>query len=241
MLIIPAIDLKNGCVVRLYQGAGKEKVYSRDPARAARHWAASGARMLHVVDLDGALSGKLKNLEQLKSIIRAVDIPVEFGGGLRQMDAIKKLLGAGVWRVVLGTKAAEDGRFLKKACASFKGRVIASIDARQGKVLVRGWEKSGKGLTILGLAARLKKSGIEEAVYTDIAKDGTLSGPNIQGTKELLKASGLKLIASGGVSSLSDIRRLKSLEKMGLTGIIVGKALYEARFTLAEALKLAGS
>lgn len=238
MLIIPAIDLKDGCVVRFVQGRLNMKIYSRDPVKTAKHWAKQGAKMIHVVDLDGAFTGKPKNLGALKEIVKAVKAPVNFGGGARNAKIIEEVLGLGVRRVILGTKAVEDLSFLKKIFKRFKERIIVSIDTKEGRVLTKGWKVRSKGTDILKFARALKEIGFKEAIYTDILKDGTLKGPDLQGVKALLKGTGLKVIASGGVSSLDDIRRLKALKKGGLTGVIVGKALYEGRFTLKEALKL---
>lgn len=239
MLIIPAIDLKDGCVVRLTQGSLKEKkVYSRDAVKTAKHWLRQGAELIHVVDLDGATTGEPKNIEIAKQIVKATSAPIEFGGGIRSIEAIKSLIDAGAMRVVLGTKAIEDRAFLKKAFKQFKDKVIVSIDSRGGKVLVKGWLKESNKLETITLAKELKALGFKEIIYTDISKDGTLKGPDIKGIKALLKATGLKVIASGGVSCLDDIRKLKTLEKKGISGVIIGKALYEAKFTLTQALKL---
>jgi len=238
MLIIPAIDLKDGCVVRYVQGKSDKKVYSRDPVKVARHWVKQGAKLLHIVDLDGAFSGSPKNLHLVKAIAKEIPVPIQFGGGVRSLAAIKKVLGLGVARVVLGTKAVEDKAFLEKAFKQFKERLIVSIDAKDGKVMVKGWKARHASLDILTLAQRLKKTGFKQLIYTNTLKDGTLTGPDIKGIKELLKRSGLSLIASGGVATLDDIYRLKMLEKDGLAGVIIGKALYEGRFTLAQAIKL---
>ena len=238
MLIIPAIDIKDGCVVRYVQGRLDKKVYSKDPVKTARHWVKSGAKLLHVVDLDGAMSGKQKNLQFVKEIAQSVDVPVQFGGGVRNIETIKKLLGLGIRRVVLGTRAVEDGVFLKQAFKKFKDKIIVSIDAKDNRVLIKGWKASAKSKDLVTFAKALKQAGFKNLIYTDTSKDGTLSGPNIKGIKNLLKQSGLHIIASGGISSLDDIYRLKQLEKQGLEGVIVGKALYEGKFTLSQALKL---
>ena len=240
MLIIPAIDLQDGCVVRLVQGRTDKKVYSKDPAKTAKHWVKQGAKLIHVVDLDGAFTGSPKNLKAVKEIVANVDVPVEFGGGVRSIGSIKSILKAGVWRVVLGTKAVEDKTFLKKAFDQFGEQVIVSIDAKAGIVQVKGWRASAKGMGVLKFAGLIEDAGFKEVIFTDTAKDGTLSGPNIQEIKSLLRDSGLKVIASGGVSKLEDLYKLEKLEKLGLTGEIVGKALYEGRFTLTQAIKLAG-
>lgn len=238
MLIIPAIDLRGGKVVRLFQGKfDQEKVYSADPVKVAKHWARQGAKFLHIVDLDGASSGAPKNLEVLKKIISRVGIPVEFGGGVRSIKTISKLLKLGVQRVVLGTKAASDAEFLKKARKKFGEKIIVSIDAKSDKVLTQGWNRKASKTT-LDFAKELKKIGFRQLIYTDISKDGTLSGPNILGIKKLLKETGLNVIASGGVSNLKDLVNLSKLKKQGVVGAIVGKALYEGKFTLTQALKL---
>lgn len=235
MLIIPAIDLKDGCVVRFVQGYKDKKVYSRDPLKTARFWAGQGAEILHVVDLDGAMRAKAKNLPAVKKIIAGVGVPVQFGGGVRSIALIKKLLGWGVKRVILGTRAAQDEKFLKQALRLFKRKIIVSIDGRNEKLMIKGWKSGAGRMNIYDFALRLKKAGLREVIYTDTSKDGTLKGPNIIGVKAMLKKSGLKVIASGGISGLEDLRRLKALEKDGLSGIIVGKALYEGRFSLREA------
>jgi len=238
MLIIPAIDLRGGKVVRLFQGKFDcQKVYSADPVKVAKHWAKQGAKFLHIVDLDAAASGKLKNFEVLKKIIDQVGIGVEFGGGVRSIETISQLLSLGVIRVILGTRAASDAKFLKQAWKKFGERIIVSIDAKCGKVLTHGWNcKVAK--TALVFAKELKTIGFKQLIYTDISKDGTLAGPNISGIKELIKGTGLKVIASGGVASLNDLLKLKKLQKKGCAGVIIGKALYEGKFTLVEALKL---
>ncbi len=237
MLIIPAIDIKDGYVVRFVQGRLDKKIYSRDPIKTAKHWLRQGAKRIHIVDLDGAFSGSPKNLDIVKQIVKIVDVPVQFGGGVRKIDTIKILLDYGVGRIVLGTKAAEDNNFLKKAFKKFKNKIIVSIDAKGENILTKGWRANYKGINAVRFGRNLKDMGFKDVIYTDILKDGTLKGPNIKTTKNLLKETSLKVIASGGVSSLDDILRLKFLEKNGLIGVIIGKALYEGRFTLSEALK----
>jgi phosphoribosylformimino-5-aminoimidazole carboxamide ribotide isomerase len=239
MLIIPAIDLKDGNVVRLYQGKGDEKVYSRNPVVVARHWKKQGASMIHVVDLDGAFTGEPKNLAALKSIAEAVDTPIEFGGGLRTKDIIREVFALGVKRVVLGTKAVEDKIFLREVYEEFGAKLIVTIDAKNGIVLTQGWQESSSGKkTAVDFGLELKEMGFPEVIYTDTSKDGTLRGPNIPALEELLTRTGLKVIASGGVSSIEDVMALAKLAPQGLTGAIVGKALYEERFMLKEALNL---
>ena len=238
MLIIPAIDLKGGKVVRLFQGKFNcQKVYSSDPVKVAKHWVKQGAKFLHIVDLDGAASGSLKNLEVLKKIVNQVGAGVEFGGGVRSIETISKLLGLGVQRVILGTRAASDAKFLQQAWKKFGKKIIVSIDAKEGKVLTQGWNCSAAKTTLV-FAQELKRIGFKQLIYTDISKDGTLAGPDISGIKKLLGQTQLNVIASGGVSELQDLIKLAKLGKQGLSGVIIGKALYEGKFTLAEALKL---
>lgn len=239
MLIIPAIDIQDGCVVRFVQGRFNKKIYSRYPLRTAKHWVSQGAKLIHLVDLDGALYGKIKNLDIVRELVKNVNVPVQFSGGVRDIDTIKMLLGLGLYRVSLGTKAIEDEGFLKKAFKLFKDKIIVSCDAKSNNILIKGWRVNSKGKNILDFIRGLKAMGFKELIYTDILKDGTLQGPNIKEIKLLLKETGMKLIASGGISSLDDISRLKLLENKGLCGIIIGKALYEGRFTLRQALKLA--
>jgi phosphoribosylformimino-5-aminoimidazole carboxamide ribotide isomerase len=239
MLIIPAIDLQDGCVVRFVQGRLNKKIYSRDPVKTARHWVKQGARLLHVVDLDGAFSGVPVNLDRVKEIVAAIAVPIEFGGGVRDLAAVREILGLGVQRVVLGTRAVEDKKFLAAAFASFGERVIVSLDAQGTKLMVKGWQAASRGEDVFTFAARLREMGFSEIIYTDTQKDGTLKGPNIKNIKALLAKSGLRVIASGGISSLEDIKKLKALEKSGLSGIIMGKSLYEGKFTLPAALRLA--
>lgn len=237
MLIIPAIDLKDGAVVRLVQGKFNKKVYSRDPVKVARHWVRQGAKFLHLVDLDGAFSGKPKNFSLVKDIVRNISVPVELGGGIRSLAAIKSILNSGVARVVLGTKAVEDEGFLKKALLTFREKVIVAVDAKEGKVMVKGWKAGYKNTDALKFCLSLKKLGFKELIYTDTLKDGTLTGPNIKEIKRVLKAVGIRIVASGGISKLGDLDRLKRLEREGLSAVIIGKALYEGKFTLPQALK----
>lgn len=223
--------------MRYVQGKLDRKVYSRDPVKTAKHWVKQGAQVLHVVDLDGAFTGVQKNLKLVRDVAENAGVPVQFGGGIRSLETIKKALGFGIWRVVLGTKAVEDKVFLKKAFKEFGDSIIVSIDAKEGSVLTKGWKAAQKGTDIISFGLALKELGFRELIYTDTLKDGTLTGPNIKGIKSLLKETGLHIIASGGIACLEDIHKLKVLENQGVTGVITGKALYEGRFTLKEALK----
>lgn len=236
MLIIPAIDIQEGCVVRFVQGRLDKKVYSRDPVKTAKHWQRQGAELLHVVDLDGAFSGRPKNLDIVRQIAKLVDVPIQFGGGIRHIDTIRILLECGIRRVVLGTMAAQNRDFLAKVFKKFQDKVIVSLDAKGQNILTGGW-KAKQDIDLISFGCDLKGMGFKQVIYTDVLKDGTLKGPNIKGIKNLLKETGLKVIASGGISSLEDMLRLKLLEKAGLSGVIIGKSLYEGRFTLTEALK----
>lgn len=237
MLIIPAIDLKNSRVVRLSQGDfGREKVYADEPAEAAKLWARQGAKFLHIVDLDGAAGGAPRNLDSLKKIIFEAAIPLEFGGGIRSAEAIEEVLGLGVERVVLGTRAASDSDFLKDAFRRFGGKIIVSIDVKAGMISTQGWQSSHTGKSALDFARELKSFGFKQVIYTDISRDGMLCGPDIAGIRKLAEASGLSVIASGGVSSLKEITELKKVE--AVAAVIIGKALYEGKISLPEALKL---
>jgi len=240
MLIIPAIDIKAGQVVRLTQGKfDQQKVYADCPASIAKHWAKLGAQFLHIVDLDGASGAGVKNLDSLKEIIREAGIPLEFGGGVRDLETIRQLLVLGVSRVVLGTRAAVDRKFLLEAAKEFGKKVIVSIDAKDGLVMVEGWQSvNGAGRKAIDFAKELKDAGFSQVIYTDVSTDGMLCGPNLFGIKQLSKESGLQIIASGGVSSLKDLEDLKGLADDGVVGVIIGKALYENKFTLTEALKV---
>jgi phosphoribosylformimino-5-aminoimidazole carboxamide ribotide isomerase len=236
MLIIPAIDIKEGKVVRLRQGKfNAKKIYSSNPIETARHWQRQGAKLIHLVNLDGASTGRIKNLPLVKELVKRINIPVEYGGGIRDIRTIERLLNMGMYRVVVGT-CALNKVFLAKLFKRFKDKVIVSIDAKAGRVFTQGWVVKSKVLSPDCLAGSLKKIGFREVIFTDIARDGMLKGPSIGETKKILRV-GLRVIASGGVSSLQDILRLAALSKQGLTGVIVGKALYEAKFTLSEALK----
>lgn len=237
MTIIPAIDLRNGRCVRLTQGRkDSTKVYDGHPVDVAQTFAASGAEMLHVVDLDGAFAEpNSTNRRVLSEIIQAVDIPIQFGGGLRRHEDIEQVVELGVTRVVLGTVAAESPETLMKMIDLFSSRRIAvGIDAQQGRVVTHGWEQT-ESVSALTLARRVAGLGVERIIYTDVARDGMLHGPNIEQTC-LIAGTGVKVTASGGVSSLQDLKELQAVSDIGIDSVIVGKAFYEGRFTLEEAL-----
>ncbi|WP_066637137.1 1-(5-phosphoribosyl)-5-[(5-phosphoribosylamino)methylideneamino]imidazole-4-carboxamide isomerase [Desulfolucanica intricata] len=239
MLIIPAIDLREGRCVRLVEGRlDRETVYSDDPVAMARSWQEQGARWLHVVDLDGAFAGVPKNLEVIKKIVAAVDIPVQVGGGIRNVEAIETLFNIGVTRVILGTVAIQKPELVKEVCSKFDEGIIVGIDGRNGKVAIEGWGVTVEKTT-LELALEMKSFGVKRVLFTDIRRDGTLRGPNLEATGELARRSGLKVIASGGVSSLEDLRALKKLEADGVESAIMGKALYAGTVKLKDALMIA--
>ena len=240
MLVIPAIDLKNGKCVRLMQGRKSEMtVYNENPVDVAKEFAASGAQMIHVVDLDGAFNGaESPNRAVVREIVRAIDVPIEFGGGVRSLQDVEDLRAAGVARVVVGTVAAESPRLLKDFVAKFTSTVCVGIDAREGRVMTRGWE-SATPLLAVELARSVAECGVQRIIYTDIARDGMLGGPNIEQTLAVARAANVNVTASGGVSSLDDIKRLRDADDSRLDSVIVGKALYEGKFTLEEAIRAA--
>ena len=235
-VVIPAIDLRGGRCVRLVQGrADAETVYADDPVAVARSFAEAGARRLHVVDLDGAFEGLPRNLDVVTAIVQAVDIPVQLGGGIRDMAAVDEVLRRGVQWVVLGTAAAENPALVEEACRKHPGRILVGIDARDGKAAVRGWVE-GTGLDAVELAREMGRRGVREIVFTDIARDGMLQGPNVEALGRMT-GTGLRIIASGGVSSVEDVRVLSRIP--GVSGIIIGKAVYTGAVRLEDALAAA--
>ncbi len=234
MKIYPAIDLKDGKCVRLKQGrADAVTVYSEDPVAIARQWADAGGDWLHVVDLDGAFAGHPVHLEVVREISRAISIPVEFGGGLRTDDDIRRMLEAGVSRVVLGTRACADPDALAALVKTFGDRLAVGIDARNGRVQVKGWVETTDTLAV-DLAGRVSTLGVSTIIYTDTATDGMLTGPNIEGVRQLCRAVEANVIASGGISTCADIAALAGLNFPNLDGVIVGKALYEGAVTIPD-------
>ncbi|MFA5060247.1 MAG: 1-(5-phosphoribosyl)-5-[(5-phosphoribosylamino)methylideneamino]imidazole-4-carboxamide isomerase [Candidatus Omnitrophota bacterium] len=237
MIIIPAIDIKDGKVVRLSQGRFQEiTIYSSDPVAFAKKWETAGASLIHIVDLDGAEKGEMKNFDAIAKISKAVKVPLEVGGGIRKRDDILRVLGQGISRVVLGTRVVEDRAFLKEILKDWKERIVVSLDCSHGIVTQKGWT-SVSNLKATDFAKELQDMGLTQLIYTDIARDGTLRGPNLTSIKEILDSVTIPVIASGGVSNLEDI---KSLKKLGshLWGAIVGKALYEGNFELKDAISL---
>ena len=239
MLIIPAIDLSEGQVVRLARGDMKQKtVYSDDPVAMARRWAEEGAQILHVVDLDGAVSGTCTNLAQVAKIVEAIDIPVELGGGLRTVEDVHDVLALGVRWAIMGTAALRSRSELEKAIAQFGEQIIVGIDARDGKVAVEGWIE-GSDIEAIQLAQQMELLGVERLICTDIATDGMLTGPNLAAMRQFCAAVDIPIVASGGVSSVEDVKALRELEPLGLLGCIVGRALYTGDLALPEAIAAA--
>ncbi len=240
MIVIPAIDLRNGLCVRLMQGRKSEvTVYNENPVEVAQEFASAGAEMIHVVDLDGAFNeADSPNRSVVGKIVDAVDVPIEFGGGVRSLEDVQDLCDAGVARVVLGTVAAESPGALTDFVTQFSSKICVGIDARDGRVMSRGWETSTPVMAV-DLARSVAKCGVERIIYTDIARDGTLSGPNLEQTLAVIRAGNVRVTASGGVSSLDDIKRLRNAGEPLLDSVIVGKALYEGKFKLEEAIRVA--
>jgi phosphoribosylformimino-5-aminoimidazole carboxamide ribotide isomerase len=237
MIVIPAIDLKDGAVIRLNQGRIKQQTrYSSDPVAVALEWQAQGAQWLHVVDLGGAFSGQPKHRTILQRMVNAIDVPIQFGGGLRSSDAIEAVLKIGVERAILGSAALTNPELVECVVNQYGERIAVAIDSREGRVSISGWQKDLE-VSPLALTSRLKAAGITRIVYTDITRDGTLKGSNFEETKRMAKETGLAVIASGGVSTLDNIRSMRPLQAVGVEGLIVGKALYEKRFTLTEAIQ----
>lgn len=236
-VIIPAIDLRDGRCVRLVQGRlDEETVYSDDPVAVARTFAAAGAQRIHVVDLDGAFDGLPRNLEAAQAIARAVDVPVQLGGGIRDLAAIERVLESGMRWVILGTVAIEQPELVDEACHRYPGRVLVGIDARDGRVAVRGWTE-GTEQDAVALARDMGRRGVDEIIFTDIAKDGMLQGPNVEALRMMARDSGLRVIASGGVTNVKDVASVAAID--GVSGIIIGKALYEGTLQLDAALAAA--
>ena len=242
MQIIPAIDLKNGRCVRLTQGRKADvTVYDENPVAVAQSFADAGAEMIHVVDLDGAFQGgESRNRAVVAKIVEAIEVPVEFGGGIRSREEVQHLLELGIARVVLGTVAAESPAHLRGFVDRFGSKVCVGVDARDGHVMTRGWETATRVMAV-ELARVVAGCGVERIVYTDIARDGMLTGPNVEQTLAVVRAANVHVTASGGVSSLDDIKRLRDVNEPLLDSVIVGKALYEGKFKLEEAVRIANS
>lgn len=237
MLIIPAIDLKDGQCVRLKQGRMDEAtVFPNTPAAQAAHWLEQGARRLHVVDLNGAFAGKPKNASAIKDIVKAIgdEIPIQLGGGIRDLDTIERCLDDGISYVIIGTAAVKNPGFLHNACSAFPGQIIVGLDAREGRVAVDGWSKL-TGHDVIDLAKKCEDYGVEGIIYTDIGRDGMLSGINIDATVKLAQSLRIPVIASGGLSSMDDIRALCAVEYEGISATIAGRAIYDGSLDFAAA------
>ncbi|MDY6843171.1 MAG: 1-(5-phosphoribosyl)-5-[(5-phosphoribosylamino)methylideneamino]imidazole-4-carboxamide isomerase [Thermodesulfobacteriota bacterium] len=238
MLIIPAIDIKDGKCVRLMKGNFEdETIYSDSPLEMAKRWAKEGAELIHIVDLDGAREGRAKNEDKIKHIAHTVNIPIQLGGGIRDLETMERYLSLGISRVILGTATLLDENLVIEASKRFPGKVVAGIDAKDGFVAIKGWVEVTNTRTT-SLAKHLEDKGISAIIFTDIDKDGTRSGVNIKATQEILDAVSIPVIASGGISTLKDVEKLLPLEKCGLAGIITGRALYAGSLDLKEAIAL---
>ncbi|MEO5377360.1 MAG: 1-(5-phosphoribosyl)-5-[(5-phosphoribosylamino)methylideneamino]imidazole-4-carboxamide isomerase [Magnetococcus sp. DMHC-6] len=240
MIVIPAIDLKDGQCVRLFQGdMNQNTVYSNNPAAMAQQWSNQGAKRLHVVDLDGAFAGKPVNASSIQAILNAVTIPVQLGGGVRNLDTIASSLEMGIFRIILGTIACQDPALVQEACRLFPGRISVGIDAKDGYVAVRGWAEI-TNLKVIDLARRFENVGVSEIIFTDIRRDGALQGPNIPATLELAEAISIPVILSGGITSIEDFRalakhRVPFASGGYISGVITGKALYDGRVDFQQA------
>jgi phosphoribosylformimino-5-aminoimidazole carboxamide ribotide isomerase len=238
VIVIPAIDLKEGKCVRLEQGLmNRDTVFNDDPGAQARVWQDQGAELLHIVDLDGAFAGKPKNRSAIEAIVKALTIPTQLGGGIRDLSTIEAYLDLGIDRVIIGTAAQRNPKLVEDACLRFPGRVVVGIDAKNGMVAVQGWAEL-TGVTAVELAKQFEGFGVSAIIYTDISRDGMMQGPNIEATRGLAESVSIPVIASGGVSSLQDIRNLMAVEQSGVTGVITGKAIYTGALNLAEAIAL---
>jgi len=238
MLIIPAIDIKDGRCVRLFQGEmDKETVYFESPLDAARHWVSEGATFIHIVDLNGAVEGRPVHTREVQAICGVNGLSVELGGGLRSLEAVEAALALGVSRVVVGTAAYDNAEFLRILCKKFPEKIVVGIDARGGKVAIKGWKET-TAMDAGELAKRCEQDGASRIIYTDISRDGTREGVNLDETLKIARAVKIPIIASGGVANLEDIRALKPLEKEGVEGVIVGRALYVGGVALKDAIKV---
>jgi phosphoribosylformimino-5-aminoimidazole carboxamide ribotide isomerase len=241
MLLIPAIDIKDGHCVRLEQGdMNRSTVFSEDPAAMAKHWLSKGARRLHLVDLNGAFAGKPKNEAAIKSILKAVgsDIPVQLGGGIRDLETIERLLDDGISTIIIGTAAVKNPGFLQDACTAFAGHIMVGLDAKDGKVATDGWSKL-TGHEVIDLAKKFEDYGAEAIIYTDIGRDGMLKGINLEATVKLAQSVRIPVIASGGLSSKKDIQALCAVEDEGVMGVIAGRSIYTGDIDLTEAQQYA--
>ena len=239
MIIFPAIDIRGGKCVRLEEGRfDRETVFAENPVEAARRWVEAGSKWLHIVDLDGARAGKPVNLKVVEEIAGTFDVRIQLGGGIRTAANVDEVLAAGVQRVILGSVAVKSPELVRQVCADYGERIVIGIDARGGEVAVEGWEKAGL-VQVEELALRMKEAGASRIIYTDISRDGMLTGVNVAATLQLADKSGLKIIASGGVRGMEDILALQPLTERGVEGVIIGKALYTGAISIKDALRVA--
>jgi len=238
MKLYPAVDLKDGKCVRLEQGLmDKDTIFNDNPGAQALDWERQGAELLHIVDLDGAFAGEPKNRDAIESILKAITIPAQLGGGIRDIATIEAYLALGLSRVIIGTAAQRNPELVREACAQFPGQIVVGIDAKNGMVAVQGWAEV-TDVTAVELAKKFEGFGVSAIIYTDISRDGMLQGPNLEATRSLAEAVAIPVIASGGVSSLKDIENLMAIEASGITGVITGKAVYTGAIKLSEAIAL---
>ncbi|MBI5555948.1 MAG: 1-(5-phosphoribosyl)-5-[(5-phosphoribosylamino)methylideneamino]imidazole-4-carboxamide isomerase [Elusimicrobia bacterium] len=238
MMILPAIDLRGGQCVRLEQGKlEQETIYSKDPVFIAKLFQAKGTKRLHIIDLDGAFAGVVQNLEIIEKICKEVNMPVQVGGGMRKMEIIDKVIGAGASKVILGTIAITNPPLLDEALEKYPNKIIVAIDARKGKVAIGGW-KDETQVKATDLAIKMKKAGVKEILYTDIMCDGMMEGPNLKGIKSMAQKGGMAVIAAGGISTIKDVEKINELASFGVEGMVIGKALYTETIKLEEAIKL---
>jgi phosphoribosylformimino-5-aminoimidazole carboxamide ribotide isomerase len=240
MIIIPAVDIKNGKCVRLLQGRmDDETVYSDDPHAMASKWIRLGAQLIHVIDLDGAFAKAPQNKESIRKILESVNVPIQLGGGIRNEETVHMYLEMGVKRVIIGTGAIKEPKFVKKVCKTYPGQIVVGIDARNGKVAIDGWTQTTR-IEALELAKAFEDCGVAAINFTDIHRDGMQTGPNLDATLRLAEAVSIPVVASGGISSIEDIKNLLPLEAAGVAGVIIGKALYSGKLDLKAALDLTG-
>ncbi len=238
MIIIPAVDIKNGKCVRLFQGRfDSETVFSDDPAAMAKRWESEGAEIIHVIDLDGAVGKSPKNLNSIKRIIESVEAYIQVGGGIRTAKTVKMYLDLGVKRVIIGTEAIKNPKFVKDACKAFPDQIVVGIDARDGLVAIEGWTETTR-IKAVDLARRFEDCGVAAINFTDIHRDGMETGPNIEATRHIAEAVSIPVVASGGVSTIEDIKKLMPLEAVGVVGVITGRALYSGSLSLKAAIEV---
>lgn len=241
MIIIPAVDIKQGKCVRLLQGRMEDTtLYSDSPVTMAQKWEAKGAQLIHIVDLDGAFAKEVVNIDAIKQILSGINAPIQVGGGIRELKTIQMYIEAGVSKVIIGSEAVYNPQLVKDACKRFPGKIVVGIDARDGMVATEGWSQTSK-ISAVDLAKEFESSGVAAINFTDIHRDGMQTGPNIEETAALAEAVSIPIVASGGVSTLQDIKNLLEIEKKGVTGVITGRAIYEGTLDLEEAIRISKS